>query len=324
MTCISSRREFLKTSATLSVGLGLSMLGGDRLMATEEEPLYNIALAEPSLRSSIQAGKLDHLDFPEFAKTQFGIEAVEYWSPLFKNAKDLKDLKELKRRADDNGVKGLVILTEGEGYLDDPDDARRNKAVENHHRWVEAAKLLGCHSIRGMFGARCPSSGNYEQQARLAIDGLRRLAELCVSDQMNVIVENHSGMSANAHWLSSVIKKVNLPNCGTLPDFGGTYNFDMDGGRQYDPYKGIAELMPFAKDVSAKSIDFDASGNEIHTDYHRMMKIVVDAGYHGYVGIEYDYFQSKQKHTEVDGIKRTQKLLEKVREKLSSFAKRIG
>ena len=310
----SDRREFLKTSTRLSAGVGLATLTGGRLMAAEKKPIYKIALAESSLRSSIPAGKLDHLDFPKFAKTKFGIKAVEYWSPLFKHGTDLKYVKQLKRRADDHGVKSLVILIDGEGYLDDPDDVKRKKAVANHYKWVEAAKLLGCHSIRGTFGASCPASGDYRQQTRLAVDGLRRLAERCAGDRINAIIENHGGMSAHAGWLAAVIKKVNLPNCGTLPDFGRTFNFEMGGGRRYDPYKGVAELMPFAKDISAKTRAFDASGNEAEIDYRRMMKIVVDSGYRGYVGIEYS---SSRADAEVHGIRMTKKLLERVRERLS-------
>ena len=310
----SDRREFLKTSTRLSAGVGLAALAGGRSIAAQKKSIFRIALAESSLRSSFPVGKLDHLDFPEFARTKFDIGAVEYWSPLFKHATDLKSVKQLKRRADEHGIESLVILIDGEGYLDDPDDAKRKKAVENHYKWVEAAKLLGCHSIRGTFGAPCPASGDYRQQTRLAVDGLRRLAERCAGDRINAIIENHGGMSAHAGWLAAVIQKVDLPNCGSLPDFGRTFNFEMGGGRRYDPYKGVAELMPFAKDISAKTRAFDASGNEAEVDYRRMMKIVVDSGYHGYVGIEYS---SSRSDAEVDGIRSTKKLLEKVREGLS-------
>jgi sugar phosphate isomerase/epimerase len=320
MTCTFSRRKFLKTAANLSAGLGLATLASGCLISEEKEMLYKIALAESSLRKTILAGEFDHLDFPEFARAH-GFDAIEYWSMAFKSATDMKYLKELKRRADDNGVKGLVILSgDKDGHLDDPDDARREKAVENHYKWVLPAKILGCRSIRGMFGASCPPSGNYDEQTKLAVDGLHRLATLCAQDQLNVIVENHGGMSANASWLASVIKKVNLPNCGTLPDFGPIFNFDLGDGKLYDHYKGVTELMPFAKHISAKSAEFDASGNEIYTDYRRMMKIVVDAGYHGYVSIEFDSHRppkQKGKPTEVEGIKLTKKLLEKVRKELS-------
>lgn len=311
-----NRREFLKSSAVLSGGLGLATLGVGRLPAAEEEPLFRIALAEASLLQMISSGKLDNLDFPKFTRTRFGIEAVEYYAPLFKSITDPKYLRELRRRADDNGVKGLVVMTDGQGYLDDADDAKRKTAIENHLRLVEAAKVLGCHSIRGTFGAPCPASGDYREETRLAVDGLRRLAERCAGDGMNVIIENHSGMSANAQWLVAVIKKAGLPNCGTLPDFGRGFNFEMSPGRYYDPYQGVAEMMPFAKDVSAKTRQFDASGNDTVIDYRRMMKIVVDSGYRGYVGIEY-FPLPHQQRVEVEGIERSKRLLESVRQELS-------
>src|SRR5262249_55037414 len=144
-----------------------------------------------------------------------------------------------------------------------------------------------------------------EEQAKLVTDGLRRVAEFGASAGIGVIVENHGGLSSDGQWLAGVIKSVNLPNCGTLPDFG---NFGS-----YDRYKGVQELMPFAKGVSAKSQDFDAEGNETKTDYKRMLKIVLDAGYHGYVGIEYE----GSKLSEPDGIRATKKLLDKVRAELS-------
>ena len=150
-------------------------------------------------------------------------------------------------------------MCDDEGALGDADNAKRQKAVENHYKWVEAAKFLGCHSIR----VNAESSGSYDEQLERAADGLRRLSEFGKQHGLNVIVENHGGLSSNGQWLSAVMRKVNMPNCGTLPDFG---NFDLGGGKEYDRYKGVRELMPFAKGVSAKSHDFDAGGNETHTD----------------------------------------------------------
>ncbi len=199
-------------------------------------------------------------------------------------------------------MKQLLIMIDGEGNLGDPDNAKRKTAVENHHKWAEAAKTLGCHSIRVNAG----SSGTYEDQMKLAADGLRSLSEFAAKLGLNVIVENHGGLSSNGEWLAGVMKLVNLKNCGTLPDFG---NFRIKDGEMYDRYKGVTELMPFAKAVSAKSHDFDDKGNEIHTDYFKMMKIVLAAGYSGYVGIEYE----GSKLDEFAGIRATKALLERVR-----------
>jgi L-ribulose-5-phosphate 3-epimerase len=217
-------------------------------------------------------------------------------------AKDEKYLADLKQRCKDHGVTSVLIMCDGEGSLGDPNDDKRTKAVENHYRWVEAAKFLGCHSIR----VNAYSEGSFEEQQKLAADGLRRLSEFGAKHDINVIVENHGGNSSNGKWLAGVMKTVDMKNCGTLPDFGNFHG--------YDRYQGVTETMPFAKGVSAKSHDFDADGNETKTDYRKMMKIVLDAKYHGWVGIEYE----GGKLPESEGIKATKKLLEKVRDELSA------
>jgi L-ribulose-5-phosphate 3-epimerase len=300
-----NRRAFLKNSAVASaaVALGSCMTqsGGSR------KELFKISLAEWSLNRALFGKKLDHLDFPLAARRDYGIDAVEYVNQFWMDkAKDQNYLTELKRRCDGEGVRSVLIMCDDEGDLGDADSAKRRKAVENHYKWADAAKFLGCHSIR----VNAESSGSYDEQLERAADGLRQLAEFGKTRGLNVIVENHGRLSSNGQWLSAVIRKVNMPNCGTLPDFG---NFDLGDGKEYDRYKGVAELMPFAKGVSAKSHDFDAQGNETHTDYRRMMKIVLDAGYHGRMGIEYE----GEKLSEPDGIRATKKLLEKIRAEMS-------
>ena len=299
----NSRRKFI-TSLTASLAASSLLSTADH---HKKKQLFEISIAEWSLHKSLFGKKISNLDFPVVAKKEFKISAVEYVNQFFKDkATDKNYLNELKKICDNEGVKSLLIMCDGEGKLGDPDKNKRISSVNNHKRWIEAAKHLGCHSIR----VNASSSGSYDDQQKLAADGLSRLSEFASTHGLNVIVENHGGLSSNGQWLSGVMKSVNMKNCGTLPDFG---NFRIGGGKTYDRYKGVKELMPFAKAVSAKSHDFDDNGNEIHTDYHKMMKIVIDAGYRGYVGIEYE----GSKLSEYDGIKATKKLLESVREKLS-------
>ena len=300
-----NRRQFLATTGTAAAGLSLAT-ATQGVWAAEGEPMFKISLAELSLHKTLFAKKLDHLDFAATSKS-YGIDAVEYVNQFFKDkATDTKYLDEMNKRAKDLGVKQLLIMIDGEGALGDPDSAKRAEAVANHHKWVEAAKYLGCHSIR----VNAQSKGTPEEAMKLAADGLRQLSEFAAIHGVDVIVENHGGLSSNGKWLADTIALVDLDNCGTLPDFG---NFNIGGGKQYDRYQGVAELMPFAKAVSAKSHDFDAEGNETKTDYKKMMKIVLDAGYHGYVGIEYE----GAKLPEPEGIKATKVLLEKVRKELA-------
>ena len=307
MTNSITRRSFLLTSANAVGGVSLMSTVGEEFRGQEKAALFQISLAEWSLHRALFEGKLDNLDFVRTASKDFGIDAVEYVNQFFKDkATDQKYLAEMKKRASDLGVRNVLIMIDAEGALGDQDEPRRKQAVENHYKWVEAARFLGCHSIR----VNAQSQGSFEDQIERAADGLRRLTEFGAEHQINVIVENHGGLSSNGAWLASVIKKVNHPRCGTLPDFG---NFNLGNGQQYDRYKGVQEMMPFAKGVSAKSNDFDEQGNEIRTDYRRMMKIVLDAGYRGHIGIEY----SGDRLSEPEGIRQTKKLLERLRAELA-------
>jgi sugar phosphate isomerase/epimerase len=301
------RREFLKLGVGAVGGFSLGKLTGcsmkDMSMKNSKLP-FKISLAEWSFHRRLfgqQEPKLDHLDFAKVARS-YDIEAVEYCNPFFMDkAEDRSYLAEMKKRAEDQGVKSLLIMCDNEGNLGDPDEKKRTQAVKNHYKWVEAAKILGCHSIR----VNAHSEGTYDEQCKLAADGLFRLSKFASDYGINVIVENHGGLSSNGKWLTEVMEKVNRLNCGTLPDFG---NF-----HEYDRYQGVTDLMPFAKAVSAKSHDFDEQGNEIHTDYYRMMKIVVEAGYSGYVGIEYEGEQLNEE----EGVQATRNLLIKVQKEVS-------
>lgn len=297
------RRDFIKNSA-----IGLLGITALATCAREEKPLFKISLAEWSLHKALFAKEVDHLDFAKIAKEKFGITGVEYVNQFFMDkAEDQSYLGEMHKRCTDHGVQSLLIMCDNEGRLGDPDAQARTTAVENHYKWVKAAQFLGCHSIR----VNAHSAGSEKEQQKLVADGLRLLCEFADDFDINVIVENHGGLSSNGRWLSEVMKTVDHPRVGTLPDFG---NFRLSGDEWYDRYQGVAELMPFAKAVSAKSSEFDANGEEIRTDYLRMMKIVLDAGYHGFVGIEY----SGPTLSEMDGIAATKKLLEKVHEQLSA------
>lgn len=303
-----SRRGVLASGAAALAGLALPTQAQESSTVSQsaEEPLFKISLAEWSLHNAFGRDGKDNLRFPWITKKLFGIDAVEYVSQFFRNqGEDKKYLTDLKVRCDDLDVKSLLIMVDGEGHLGDPDEGKRSQAVDNHKKWVEAAKFLGCHSIR----VNAHSSGSRQEQMKLAADGLRQLTEWAAPHEINVIVENHGGLSSDGDWLSGVMKLVNLPGCGTLPDFG---NFRIKDDQWYDRYKGVTQLMPFAKAVSAKSHEFGSNGKETRTDYFKMMKIVTDAGYHGYVGIEWE----GSSPSEIEGIMLTKKLLEDVRENL--------
>ena len=307
------RRGFLRRSAALAAGAGLAGGGTRSLPAMSAPrpaaPLYQISLAEWSLHRTLRAGQLDHIDFARTAKRDFGIDAVEYVNTFFMDrARDEAYLREMRERAAGEGVRSVLIMCDREGRLGDPDPAARAEAVRNHHKWVDAAAFLGCHSIR----VNAASEGTWDEQMKLAADGLRALAGYADGRGIDVLVENHGGLSSNGEWLAGVMRTADHPRVGTLPDFGN-FRVSSDPEEWYDRYRGVEELMPFAKAVSAKSHEFDAAGNEVRTDYRRMMRIVLDHGYRGHVGIEYEGDQLG----EAEGIRATKRLLERVREELS-------
>ncbi len=286
-----------------SMGLGSTGLGAAQDPAVAAKPVaadpkpLRISLAQWSLHKSLFAGAVKPLDFPAVAARDYGIRGVEYVNSFYKDLIGKEGFAEdLRRRCSDAGVTSVLIMCDGEGALGDPSDAKRTKSVDNHRQWLDLAKHLGCHSIR----VNAQSDGERAEQARLSADGLRRLAEAAKPLGLNVIVENHGGLSSHGDWLAGVMKAVGMDNCGTLPDFGNFY--------EYDRYRGVEDLMPFAKAVSAKSYDFDAQGNETKIDYPRMLGLVRAAGYSGWVGIEYE----GGRLSEPDGIKATRELLERL------------
>lgn len=301
------RREFIKQTAAATSAIALTGISSSLISGCSKSNPFEISLAEWSLHRSLQSKEIDHLDFYSVAKNELNISAVEYVNSFFfDKAKDQRYLNEMKLRASDLGVRSLLIMCDNEGNLGDPDLKKRTKSVENHYKWAEAAKFLGCHSIR----VNARSFGSYDEQIELAADGLRRLTEFGETLALNTIVENHGGLSSNGKWLSAVMDKVDHPRVGTLPDFG---NFRIEGDEWYDRYQGMKELMPYAKAVSAKSHEFDSNGNEIQSDYYKIMDIVLKAGYSGYVGIEYE----GNVHSEIEGIKLTRDLLIKIRDSIS-------
>jgi sugar phosphate isomerase/epimerase len=305
-----SRRHFLQQAATVAAAAAIA----PQVVAHElASPLFfEISLAQWSLHKAFFSKKIDNLDFPAIAKKEYGISVVEYVNQFFKDkAQDTKYLSDLLQRCRDNGVRNHLIMIDGEGDLGAPNQAERLKAVENHYKWVDAAKYLGCRTVRvNAFG-----KGTAAEVQQAAIDGLGRLSEYAQKTGINVIVENHGSYTSDGQWLLKTIQKVDKKSVGILPDFGN-FCVRRDTGElyqgtcleSYDKYKAIREWMPLAKGVSAKTFEFDAAGNCVETDYEKMFRIIKDSGFRGYVGIEYE----GEKLSEDEGIRKTKALLERV------------
>lgn len=275
----------------------------------DEGLFFKVSLAEWSFNHSLFAGKMNNLDFPLKAKNDFGITAVEYVNQFFiDKAKDKDYLKQLKQRCDDNGIASVRIMCDSEGDLGNTTEKERLKAVENHYKWVEAAQFLGCTDIR----VNARGQGTPGAVSAAAVKSLIRLSDFAKDYNLAVIVENHGEYSSDGRWIAGVMKAVNHPNCGLLPDWGNFCLKEDKSGKclqEYDRYKGITEMMPYAKGVSAKSYAFDPStGEDTTIDFKRMLQIARDAGFHQYVGIE---FEGPDEASEDSGVRSTLKLLQK-------------
>jgi len=296
----TSRRNFLKTSALAVASLPLTT----HVWSSPPKELFKISLAQWSLHRLLFDDTIDNLDFASVS-AEHGILGLEYVNQFFMDkAEDTEYLNEMKKRADDVGATNILIMCDREGNLGDPDDALRRESVERHVKWLSAAKHLGCHSIR----VNGYSEGSYEEQMKLVADGLHQLCKIADEHELHVIIENHGGYSSNGKWLADTIKMADHPRAGTLPDFG---NFRIDENTTYDSYRGVEELMPYATGVSLKTTVFDDEGNSSPLDYERMMRIVLAAGYNGYVGIEHS-----PAGREIEEIKEVKATLESVHEKL--------
>ncbi|MCX2678837.1 sugar phosphate isomerase/epimerase [Galbibacter sp. EGI 63066] len=306
------RRNFIKNTSQAS--LAISFLGiyackdksQKRKEALEEaiafEPFFKLSLAQWSIHKMIWEEGFNPLDFAKKAK-KWGFTGLEYVNQLYNKWFEEKGntpesiqqlMKELKMRSDDLGMENQIMMTDFHdetGILSTADKAIREKSIENHKTWIDATSTLGCHSIRlNLFGTL-----DADEWKRSSVESLSRLSDYAAERNVNVIVENHGYLSSNAALLAEVMKEVNKENCGTLPDFGnfclrreGNEMWETPCIEEYDMYKGVEEMMPFAKGVSAKSFNFDENGNETTIDFLKMMKIVKDAGYTGYVGVEYE------------------------------------
>ena len=295
------RRELL----TLLAGSVLAPLGMSRdstVPQAESDPGgLRISLAQWSLHRELQQGRLDPFDFPRSALEDHGIDAVEYVNSFYRDhAADFGRWRELRTRTEDLGVRNLLIMVDGEGALGAASAGERRRACERHFRWIAAAAYLGCHAIR----VNAESEGSREDQRDRCAESLVHLGEVAQDYGLSVLVENHGKLSSDGAWLASVMRAANHPAVGTLPDFG---NFRIDEENTYDRYRGLAELLPFARAVSAKSYAFDEQGLESTIDYARALDLVVESGYTGYLGIEFE-----GEGDETAGIASTKRLLERL------------
>jgi len=327
------RRSFVKDLAYTSAGLAImgtlacnktGQDSGSTATTMKSEPFFQLSLAQWSLNKAIREGNMDPKDFAKKA-AELGFKGLEYVNHLYNSefagsSNILSSISSLvstlNTNAKDNGVENLIMMVDEQQDLAVRDRAARKQGIEDHKKWIDMANGLGCHTVRtNLFGF----DGSAEERADWGADALMRLCEYAKPLGMNVVIENHGYLSSDPNWLTGVIKSVNMDNCGILPDFGNFCLNRKDGAKwgecveEYDdPYGAIKMMMPYAKGVSAKSYAFDEAGNETKIDFVKMMQIVKDAGYKGYVGVEYEGDIDEEQ-----GIAKTKELLLKVVDQLT-------
>ena len=310
------RKNFLSILGIAGLGSSMGGFASEKYssLIIGNTPFFKLSLAQWSLHNTIRGGKMSPYDFGKFAK-KHGFEGLEYVNTLYKDVMESKEkskaiksfIKKNNQIVNDLNLENVLIMIDDEGNLSTLNQKKRIKAIENHKIWVEAASEMGCHSIR----VNLHGTSDAEKWKVTSSESLSKLSDYASDYNINIIVENHGGLSSNADLLMEVMENVNKDNCGTLPDFGNfcisrKWGYGDDGCEdEFDKYEGVRKLMPKAFAVSAKSHVFDENGNEKEIDYKKMLSIVKNAGYKGYIGVEYE----KISLSEEDGIIATKDLL---------------
>ncbi|MGC6422119.1 MAG: sugar phosphate isomerase/epimerase family protein [Flavobacteriaceae bacterium] len=304
-----SRRRFLQLSFqnVLGVYLGTNFLESElwaQALHTNEK--LKLAVQSYSLAPLFLSGALSIKDFPQLVSNEFGVSGAEYWNlPLAAHRKDASFLKELKLRALDVGVTNTLMLIDLINLKDrnrgpslvSSQKEERSQAVVAHQEWMDVAKSIGCSAVRVNLWSEGMAASEVTKTSE---ESLGKLLEYGTERNISVVIENHGGYTSDAQWLVALMKQINHPMLGTLPDFG-TSNFCVERApakagemfsqeclKQYDKYEGVAALLPYAKGISAKSRQFDSRGEEVETDFKRMLDLIKVAGFEGYIAIEYE------------------------------------
>ena len=330
MRKMNSRRKFLYSSLAISSIPFINNIYGNTINKSKLE----LALQIYSFAPLIFKNQLDILDYPKLIKEKYNINGAEYWSIAFMGKEKNKNfLKDLNNRTEDQGVKNLIILVdnidlatmENGPSLASTIKAERDEAINYHKQWIDTASEIGCHSIRVNLRSEEPDSKKILDNSS---ESISKLIEYSKSQEIGIVVENHGGITGDADWLVGLMENINDSYVGTLPDFG-SYNFcikrgdlnlediESDCENQYDKYIGVQKLLPYAKGVSAKSHEFKLNGEEKSTDYKKMMQIISNSAYEGFITIEYEgavmnMFGNKGNYLDThEGVEATRKLISK-------------
>src|SRR5580765_3339503 len=229
----------------------------------------DISLAEWALVEEIRAGKWKNLDFPRIAREDFDLNGIEFVNTLFESPTETY-LKKLKQNANGHGVTMVLIMVDEEGDGCAATKEGRKQFEINHRKWVDIAHFLGCHAIRT--NCRGPENVDKKEALEWATESYTMLLEYAKPANINIVIENHGGVSNDPDWMISLIEKLNNPAFGSFPDW-------RNPSDEFDNYNYLEKTAPYAKGMSYRNQPTE----ELTA---KMIKLSHDSGYRGWYGVE--------------------------------------
>jgi L-ribulose-5-phosphate 3-epimerase len=273
---MQSRRDLLGGAAAAAMAAFLTGTHSTHAAPASDE----ISLAAWSLVRSFRNGKWKLVDLPRICRENLGIGALEFVNQFFENPV-LQYLQTVKRAGKQYEVKFVRIMVDGEGEMAAVEKKDRLASARAHRKWVDIAYELGCADIRCNMRGGTPDWKNDKDLVKRAAEAFNDLLEYARPANIDILIENHGGASSDPDTLVAVMKAVNNPHFGTLPDYGNVNLGD-------DRYEVMRKILPYAKGVSVKAA-WTADGNNVFGDLEKLIKITQESGFHGFWGIESSY-----------------------------------
>lgn len=232
----------------------------------------DISLAQWALVDEVRAGKWKTVEFAKIAREDFGINGIEYVNTLMEVTTETY-LKTLKNNAHDHGVTNVLIMVDDEGDGCAETKEGRKQFVVNHRKWIDAAHYLGCRAIRtNCRGSELSARVSREESLKWAAESYNMLLEYAVPAKIQVLIENHGGLSNDPDWMVALMQAVNNLYFGTYPDW-------REPSQDFDNFEYLRKTVPFAKGMSYRNQPTDNL-------CVKMIKLCREAGYRGWYGIE--------------------------------------
>ena len=209
---------------------------------------------------------------------RFGLQGTELTSYYFPETITREYLLGLRNLCFRQGldVSGTAIRNDFGRPFDAPETKRD---IEHVKAWIDHARWLGAPVIR-IFAGHAPKGVDPAKARDHMVDAMQHCCEYAGQQGVFLALENHGGPTATSQGLLELVRRVDSPWFGVNLDSG---NFRGD-----DVYDQIAEAAPFALNVQVKVVTRDSQGRKRPTDFVRLAGVLKDAGYQGYIVLEFE------------------------------------